>query len=494
MRLTRLHGALATLLLGTATACVELNVTNPNAQTTDTFWRTSADANAGITAAYNGLLHNGTYGRWLVFATDLRSDIGMVESPWTDLSNFAKFTFVDKDFEVNREIWQHHYQAIFRANQVVARVPGIDMDEEDRARIVGEGQFLRALLYYNLVSLYQNVPLVIGEPAPEDRPATAPPGETWAQIEADLTAARAVLPQAYSGADVGRATRGAATALLAKAHMQQRDWAAAEPLLRELTATGTPYNLMANYADNFTDQFENNVESIFEVQFGGRSLLSAGVRGLNIAKMAGPCGPSFCDGRPTRWYFEQFLTSLTTAGGEDPRLDATIFYNKPGADVYGEPFVNLGRRRPPEAIFFKKWGEYYIRNGDQDWDAAINFRVIRFADILLLHAEALNELNRTTEAYPLLNRVRARAGLPALAAGLSQAGFRDAVLRERMFELGFEAQRWNDLQRHNMITRPALLPHDPEFEFFTPGKSELLPIPQSEVDLNPNVEQNPGWG
>jgi hypothetical protein len=493
MRLTNHRGALSALLIGAAVACVDLDVTNPNQQTSGTFWRTEADAVAGVTATYNGLLHNGGYGRWIVFVTDLRSDIGQVVSPWTDLSNFSKFTFVDKDFEVNREFFQHHYQAIFRANQAIDRIPGIGMDAGLRSRLVAEAKFIRALMYYDLVNLYENIPLVIGEPAPEDRPATATPAATWAAIEADLTAARAVLPEGYTGGDVGRATKWAATALLAKAHMQQREWALAEPLLREII-TSNDFDLMANYGDNFTDAFENNIESIFEVQFGGPGLLSAGIRGLNIAKMAGPCGPSFCDGRPTQWYFDQFMLSRTTTNGDDPRLDKTIFYEHPGEDVYGLPFVNPADRRPAGSIFFKKWGEYYIKNGDQNWDAAINFRVIRFADILLLQAEALNELTQTGAAYTHINRVRTRANLPNLTAGLSQDAFRDAVLRERMFELGFEAQRWNDLRRHNMINKTLLEPRDPEFQFFTPNKSELLPIPQSEVDLNPAIKQNPGWG
>src|SRR5437764_10008296 len=331
MRLGRL---LASLSLSAAlVGCVNLDLTDPNEPSTDTFWQTPAQAVAGVNAVYNALENNGTYGRSLVLATDPRSDIGMIQSPWTDLSNFTKFTFTTYDFEVNREIWQHHYQAIFRANQVIARVPGIAMDAALRDRIVGEAKFIRALLYFNLVTLYGNVPLITTPPELTDRPATVGPPELWAQIEQDLTDARAVLPQAYSGADVGRATWGAATALLGKAHLQQREWSEAEAALKEVIDSGR-YDLMANYGDNFTDRFENNVESVFEVQFGDRSFLSAGTRGLNISRMVGPCGPSYCDGRPTRWYVDQFLQDSSVGGGPDPRLDYTIYY-KGGRDVYG---------------------------------------------------------------------------------------------------------------------------------------------------------------
>src|SRR6266480_2257550 len=411
MRLRRL---LPPALLGAMFAgCVNLDLTDPNEPSGDTFWQTPAQAVAGVNAVYNALENNGAYGRWLVFATDLRSDIGMIQSPWTDLSNFTKFTFTSYDFEVNREIWQHHYEAIFRANQVIARVPGIRMDATLRDRIVGEAKFIRALMYFNLVTLYGNVPLTTTPPTPTDRPATASPAEVWAQIERDLTDARAALPQSYSGADVGRATWGAATALLGKAEMQQGKWSAAAATLQEVIASGL-YDLMPNYADNFTDRFENNQESLFEVQFGDRSFLSSGVRGLNISRMVGPCGPSFCDGRPTRWYVEQFQQDTTVAGQPDPRLDYTLYY-KGGSDVYGvanatyfKDDTTTHNVREDTLIFFKKYGEYYLGLPDQDWDAGINFRVIRFADVLLMEAEALNELGRTAEAYTFIDRVRAR--------------------------------------------------------------------------------------
>src|SRR6058998_991821 len=173
----RLLRPLPSVLLGaTLAGCANLDLTDPNEPSTATFWRTAGDAVAGVNAVYNALQNNGTYGRWLVFATDLRSDIGMILSPWTDLSNFTKFTFTSYDFEVNREIWQHHYEAIFRANQVIARVPGIRMDAALRDRIVGEAKFIRALMYFNLVTLYGNVPLTTTPPTPTIvRPRPAPP-------------------------------------------------------------------------------------------------------------------------------------------------------------------------------------------------------------------------------------------------------------------------------------------------------------------------------
>jgi len=484
----------SSLLLGAAliatAGCVELDLTNPNQQTTDTFWQNSNQAVQAVNATYNALQNNGAYGRWQAFNFDIRSDIGFSPSPWADLSNYNKFTLVDYDFEVSRETWQHHYGAIFRANQAIANVPNIDMETALRDRLVGEAKFIRALLYFNLVNLYGgNIPLITEPSEPDTRPASSTEADVYTQIETDLTDAAAALPPSYAGGDVGRATRGAALALLGKAHLQQRDWAAAATALQTVTTLG--YDLIPSYAENFTAANENNRESVFEVQFGDRSLLASGVRGLNIAKMVGPCGPSFCDGRPTQWYFDQFQQERTTTGAVDPRLDVTIFYNKPGGmDVYGQSFAQRYGAGSTD-LYFKKYGEYYIA-GDQDWDAAINYRVIRYADVLLMLAEALNEQGQAAAAKPLVDRVRARVDLAPLPAGLSQAEMRDRILHERLLEFGLVGQRFLDLKRHNLLT-PALEAHDPEFAFFTPEKSERLPIPVSERNLNPGVNQNPGW-
>lgn len=480
------------LLLGALLAgCVDLEITNPNEQTVQTFWRTQQDAILGINAAYRGLQENGTYGRWLQFAYDLRSDLGYSRSPWGDLANFTKTVFTSYDFEVNREIWIHHYQAIFRANQVIANVPGIQMDAALRDRIVGEAKFIRALMYFNLVNLYGNVPLILEPPEPSARPAQVAPEQVWAQIEQDLQEARGVLPPSYTGDDVGRATRGAANALLGRAHLQQREWQ--EAVQAFSTAVTAGYTLVPNYRDNFTEGGDNNPESIFEVQFGGPEVLAAGSRGQNIIKLIGPCapaGPAFCDGDVRDWYFARFTQEPTTTGGTDPRLEATIFfrgtaYNRPYADYFG----SAEQRR-----FWIKYGEFY--ENTQDWDNPINVKVMRLGGILLLYAEALNEAERTGDAYGPVNQVRARAGLAPLPGGLGQQQMRDAIEQQQLLELGFENERWLYLRRQGWLTDPArieiLRSRDADFQNYQPFMA-LLPIPNTETNLNPNLQQNPGW-
>ncbi|HYH81850.1 MAG TPA: RagB/SusD family nutrient uptake outer membrane protein [Longimicrobium sp.] len=486
------YGIAGTLLLGAVLAgCAELNLTDPNQRTVETFWQTQADATQGINATYRGLQENGGYGRWLQFAYDMRSDIGYSRSPWGDLSNFTKSVLSSYDFEVNREIWQHQFQTVFRANQVIAYVPPIQMDAATRDRIVGEAKFIRALMYFNLATLYGNVPLILEPPKPTDRPAQANEAQIWAQVEKDLTEAAAVLPASYAGADVGRATRGAALALLGRAQLQQKKWGPAATTLQGVLGS---YSLVPNYIDNFTEGGDNNPETIFSVQFGGPEVLAAGSRGQNIIKMMGPCDVGFCDGEPTQWYVDQLKAETTVGGQPDPRLDATLFYNRAGGmDVYGTPFATRYANRMGDE-FWRKYGEWY--KTFQDWDNPIDVKVMRLGGVMLLAADAQNEAGNVGAAKTLVDQVRARAQLAPLPGGLSQAQMRDRIEKEILAELGMENERFFWLKRHDWLTDPAkiaiLKTRDPDFNFFAPHRA-LLPIPSTETNLNPNVTQNPGW-
>jgi hypothetical protein len=487
MRYSRLVPAL--LVAALAAGCSDLDITNPNTRTTDTFWKTQSDAIQGINGTYNGLQLRGTYRRWLAFAYDIRSDIGQSPSPWPELNQFNKFTLGSYDFEVNLETYGHHYQAIFRANQVIAYVPDIPMDAALKEQLVGEAKFIRGLLYFNLANLYGSVPLILTPSNASDRPASATPAEVWAQVEKDFTEARAALPA--TPRVTGSATRYSAGAMLGKAHLQQREWQAASQAFGEVIASGR-YALAGDYASLFRESGDNSQETIFEVQFGGPNVLSSGTVGLNVGQMIGPCGPSFCDAKPTPWYFQEFLKEPTATGGTDPRLDATIFYNKPGGmDVFGQPYTERYGAGSTE-LFWKKYTEYY--NGRSDWDAAINYKVVRLGGLLLNHAEALNEAGSPEQARPFVNQVRQRAGLTALPAGMSQAAMRAEIEHQTLLELGLEMERWLYLARHNLLATDAVEAHDPtEFRFFVQGKSERLPIPTEETARNPNVTQNPGW-
>jgi len=526
-------GLAGTLLLS-ATACEKdiLNQVNPNLPTVQVSWVTSDDAVRGSTACYAGLQGLGMYRRWLNFAFDIRDDIGWSQSPWGELADFTRFVQQNYDFEVSSTIWRDHYRTIFRCNQVLDRVPTITtMDAGLQKRILAEAKFLRALSYFNLASLYGNVPLDLAYSTELNRPVTqAKEADVWAQVYKDLQEAAPDLPVSYGASDVGRATKGAAQALLGKAYMQNKRWADAQAQFALVIGPGT-YRLTNNYTDNFRHTSENNSESIFEVQFsdekkggndsgGGPDATSS--QGSQRSQFWGVPGFGFNDGEVRPWLVNEFLKEPTAAGQRDPRLAATVFYNRLdqrqfptalpadadtlayGAGFLGRYHSNDGDRQGTEAlrlrsrVYWRKYQTDYYRQFE-DFDSPINQRVIRYADVLLLQAEALNEQGRTTDAVALINQVRQRPSVnlaPLSPSGFTQDGLRTQLMHERATELAGEGVRWFDLQRWGLLDTQAgvdqLKARDAQFNTFRVGISRLLPLLQTEVDLL-RLTQNPGY-
>jgi hypothetical protein len=515
--------SLAGTLLLSVTACEKniLDQVNPNLPTTESSWKNSDDAVKASTASYAGLQGLGMYRRWLNFAFDLRDDTGFSQSPWGELADFTKFVQTNYNFEVSQHIWRDHYRTIFRCNQLIANVPTITgMEAGLQKRVIAEARFLRALSYFNLVSLYGNVPLALTPPA--DLNEVYPQGteaQVWAQVISDLQAAQPDLPATYTGADVGRATRGAATTLLGKAYMQNKRWADAQAQFAQVISSGV-YRLTPAYTDNFRHTTENNSESIFEVQFSdekkggndsGNGPDATSSQGGQRSQFWGVPGFGFNDGEVRPWIVREMLQEPTTTGQRDPRLAATVFYNRTDvtqfptalpadADTlaYGVGFVTRYGKdaRNRARVYWRKYQTDYYR-AFEDFDSPINQRVMRYADVLLLQAEALNEQNQTAAAIPLINQVRQRAGLaPLEASAFTRATLHTQLMHERVTELTGEGVRWFDLQRWGLLdnaTDLALLKaHDPDFNNFVIGKSRLLPLVQSDVDLG-RLTQNPGW-
>jgi hypothetical protein len=340
---------------------------------------------------------------------------------------------------------------------------------------------------------------------------------------ADLKEVKEVLPATYDDANKGRATKGSATALLAKTYMQKRMWTEAAAELKAVIDLGV-YDLVPDYRDNFTAANENNIESIWEIQFSDElrgnteNVEEPGAsEGNNRAQFFAPRGVGWSDGQATSWYFEQFTKEKTVDGKLDPRLDASLVFDhhRPDPNNPSQPIDPLN----PDTVFWGRgykewqnssngWGveEQWFRKYEdevppsENYHSPINVRIIRYADVLLLYAEALNELGRTTEAYPFVDKVRQRSNMAKLAdikPAMSQEEMRLQLRHERVVELGGEEQRFFDLRRYGMLDDPAevakLVENDPDFEQFVIGKTHLLPIPLTELDINPKLKQNPGW-
>jgi starch-binding outer membrane protein, SusD/RagB family len=488
----------------------DLDILNPNEPTIEVFWRNAQDAEQGVNAIYS-TSHRGGFSRWMPMLYISRSDEGYSGSPWPDLAN-AMGSFIQPDYNFGpvADVWVDNYVGIFRSNQVLTYVPDIDMDQGLKERLLGEAHFLRGQFYYHLVSLWGNVPLLLEPSRPTDLPATASIPEVWAQIEADLQQAVAYLPPTYPDSrNLGRATKGAAQALLAKAYMQQSNYSAAlQPLQWLVEGEGAGiYDLMPNYRDNFLITTENNRESVFEWQFAENptEFTDNDVQtpdhnyGTSIAQFLAPRGIGWSDMQARRWVVDEFLEERTESGGRDPRLAATFLFNftdERGPEftmVYGETFAERYGADNQE-VWFRKFLNDHWKN-EEGYRSPNNWRFLRYADVLLMYAEALNETGNTAAAYPHVDRVRQRAGLAPLSVAmpnLSQQAFLEQLKKERLLELAGEGHRWNDLMRWGDLG-PGLADRDPGFANFQPGRHELLPIPQRDLDINPNLVQNPGW-
>lgn len=218
------------------------------------------------------------------------------------------------------------------------------------------------------------------------------------------------------------------------------------------------------------------------------------------ARTYAPLGFGWGDITPTNWIFNEFQLEKTIDGKLDPRIEASIFFNhsdSPSYKVYTRTWAQTGFAATD--IRVKKYLNYKTEKDETEWRSGIHERVLRYADILLLYAECLNELNQTNDSYTYIQIVRDRANLPDLATskpGMTQQDMRWQIAHERALELCFEAQRYVDILRwgwhDNNATQDTLIAHDAEFSKWKPGR-EYLAIPIRELDYNRNLKQNPGW-
>lgn len=486
----------------------ELKLDNPNTLTTTQYWATESDAQAGINSVYAMFYKDGLWARWIYFRLDLTSDEGYSVSPWIELADWTRFNYINYNFwEGNNVTWRDTYKAIFRCNQVLAYVPKIEFkNEEDKKKILAEAKFLRALHYYYAAILWENIPIVLEPSTPNDRPEQKNVKEVWAQIEKDLNDAYTDLPTEWIGEQTGRPDKGAAKAMLAKIYMQQRKWTEAKIALEYLiSGAGAKYSLTANYRDNFTDVNENNSESVFEIQFGdqrkgGTDEGPSAAVSSNRSQFFAPRSIGWSDGQARFWLVDAFKKEKNKDGNLDTRLRWTLYYPNLLADFGDKTYGKNWEWNNNEAWFRKGSRDYYRNN--EDYYNQVNYRLIRYADILLRYAEVLNETGNTAGAYQYVDIVRARVNMGALATAYPEIGndktkFLERLKMERVLELAGESVRWEDLKRwgdlDTQVAVDKIKLRDPDFNNFVVGKNQRLPIPQVEVDNNPNLSQHPEY-
>jgi tetratricopeptide (TPR) repeat protein len=503
-------------------AC-NVEVQNPNALTAESFWKTETDAQYGIDAVYNMFYKPDTYSRWLWFRLDLTSDEGFSISPWAELAEWTKFRYNNYNFaEGNVGSYNACYRAIFRANQVLAYVPGIEFkDETKKNQILAQAYFLRGLYYYNLALLWgsstNSLAIVLEPSTPGMQPEGHNGTEIYEQAISDYTEALKNLPDSWDAANLGRATKGAAYALRAKAYMQMHRWSEAKSDLDVIVNSGR-YDLVPNYLDNFTADNENNKESVFEIQFSAVNPASQSdgdfalnpLLGLNRGQFFGPPGKGWTDGELRAWLVDEFKKEKDLSGNFDIRLKYSCIYEGMSADftdnqtIFGLDVSSADRWAQQNwkgRVFFRKYARVWLNQ--DDYANPINVRWIRYADVLLMQAECIAEIGGDlAAAVANVDKVRARVNMPGLAVNHPEATTNaDAFLKrlqmERVTELATEGHRWEDLKRWGLLDTQTGLDEvkarDDDFSNFQIGKHNVLPIPSNEKNNNPNIEQNPNY-
>ncbi|WP_099572838.1 RagB/SusD family nutrient uptake outer membrane protein [Maribacter sp. 4U21] len=458
------------LLFGTACEN-DLDIAPVDQNTSAGFYNNASDIEAAVNAIYGGLQRTGLYGYNYHFLLETRSDNTFEEEP----SNSGGFGDVDLFNRVTTNgvfsrTWEDSYVTIQAANIVLNRIDGIDdIDSEIRSSRKGEAKFVRALIYYNLVNLYGDVPLVIEETTnPTDffGQGRTPVSEVYNQIITDLTEAQSELP---SNNEDGRATKDAANALLGKVYLTNGNPQAAETALRAVSSA----TFVENYTDIFGINNENGPESIFEIQF--QSSVNGNSEGSDFAAL---------------------FTSQANPGSR-------------GNNVITEDLINSfepGDLRRNEIIPDASTPTVFISTKYVDNDLPVlddgdnNVIVLRYADVLLMLAEALNAQGYIPdgEAFNLLNQIRIRAGLAVLDSTTitNQEEFEVALLQERRHELFMECHRWLDLKRLGdpITTMNNHFASIPGLNITIDENDLLLPIPQNQVDTDPEfITQNPGY-
>ena len=370
-----------------------------------------------------------------------------------------------------RDMWTQWYKTIGRATLAIEYTEDYEpINESLRQRLIGEAKFLRALNYFWLVRGFGDIP--IQEVNLVDR---APVSEVYAYIEQDLIDAAASLPAKgdYAVADIGRATRGAAQGLLSKVYLYEKKWQQAADMANTVINSGD-YALEPDYATVWRVSTENGPESLFELQARGE-IIAHGIQQYSQTQGArGPSGWGWGFNTPS----EDLLNAFNDAG-DTVRRDATIIFA--GETLFDGREVSSSVENP--RYNEKAYSSANPGAGESDK----NIRVLRYAEILLIEAEALNELGQSAAALAPLNLVRERVNLADITT-TDQGALRQMIWNERRLELAFEHDRWFDLirtgQAESVMTALGL----PFSE-----KNKLFPIPNDQLIQTPEMTQNPGW-
>ena len=526
-------------LFSSTTACSDdwLSLSDPNHETTDTFWKTAEQFDQGLSAAYSTWRRPGYFSRWFQILMILRGDEGWSESPNPEFQADANFIISAYNYDRNEGIvlpWQAMYNSLYYVNQVIDNMnaQGYNLFPKAEAdKILGQGYFIRGVAFWAIAGIYGKGPIQTSSIS------NGPIGnqeDLYKQALSDFTKASELLPENWPAVDKGRVTKGGALGMMARINMQlaglkchrpwdtanqntdaaKAYWQAAKKNIEDILALNI-YSLCDDWMDNFTEDNENNSESLFEINFKD---------GLINGKEVGNQRPKFLglylsdgsgawnDGSARDWLLDEFNKERDKDGNVDMRKFHTLFYYDPAepqtatANYYGKTWLEWCAQEGyqndqfPHACYWKKYTSVETDNKNEDYSSGANLRILRLADIYLMYAECINELNGDrTIAVEYINKVRRRVNM----ADLNPSGFTtyDELLtqikHERLVELCGECTRWFDVDRwgeiHDQAKVNEIAERDIDFRTYNVGKNHMWIIPNHEINLWDGLTQNPGY-
>lgn len=473
---------------------------DPTRLSTDNFYRNTTEIAQALNGSYSQL-QDVVNSQWVfneLITDNTTIDFNPADRGQADRMEAFEYCTVNSGNVNNTGMYNQHYNAIYNINIALAKIQNA-VNVPDSAKKLFEGQFkfLRAYYYFELTQYYGDVILILEtftDPAEAYKYERAPAADVYKQIETDLTEAVADLPMRYTASELGRVTKGAAATLLGKVYLTEKKYADAETILKTVTSMG--YSLNANYADNFDPLKKNGTESVFEVQYSSVGTVGewSGFIYTFAPRQSGAAVTGYSQSNPGGWNI--------------PTKDMIASYEPGDSRKNASVGLDYTRASTNEVIpYIKKYAHPHAVYGRTD----DNWPVLRYSDVLLMLAEAVNEQNGpTADAYTYISEVRQRAGLSAIS-GLSQLQFRDTLMHERRVELAFENWRWFDLKRtktpaeltafmnaygakekaNPTVSRQGIPFSTLDYQF---SETEALyPIPSNEILVNKSLKQNNGY-
>jgi starch-binding outer membrane protein, SusD/RagB family len=483
-----------------------------------TFYQNETQCKMALMGVYNAIQPNATPTHFYQF--EFMSDNGYCQAAWQGSNEIGSWSTNSNSWGPNAK-WNQDYAIIARANELIQNLANATVSDAVKNQMVAEAKFLRAYAYSDLITYFGDVPLITKvQTLDEAFVKRNTKSEVYTQVLADFTAAAAALPVSYSKENLGRATKGAALAYKAKILLYNQKWSEAAQTAKEVMDLKV-YDFYPNYADMFTEAHENNVEVIFDIQYIPTT-----------QSQPWPAEPFVLGTWQTSNITADMINSYYMTNGKpitdatsgynaqdpytnrDPRLVATVVL--PGSKYGTATFIPASYDEYPCGAKPRKYAEYGIADVN---NSSLNTILLRYADIYLMRAEALVESgNNSLEIYDLINKVRARVGMPKVedveGTGLNQAQLRQIIRHERRVEFCMEGTRYADMLRwkdeslvHDVYGYDKSKLSDPavpakwvfsqikiDTRTFNSTKGWLWPIPQDDINKNKSLlPNNPGY-